>query len=100
MTPRSFAGLALSGTVAVAGWGAAGLGTFNASHFENTAAPLAGHEPTRLQPAVMTTAISVSEAAARDSNAAVPVFASAGPFVAEAPVEPALTDAGPERSPA
>jgi hypothetical protein len=96
MTPRSFAGLALSGTVALAGWGAAGLGAFNASHIENTAAPIADHGPTRLQPAVVTAAASVSEAAAGDSNSPEPVLASA----AEAPAaEPVLADAGPKGSP-
>ena len=100
MTPRSFAGLALSGTVALAGWGAAGLGAFNASHIENTAASIADRGPTRLQPAVVTTATSVSEAAAGDSNSPEPVFASAGSSAAEVPAaEPVSTDAGPKRPP-
>jgi hypothetical protein len=101
MTPRSFVGLALSGTVALAGWGAAGLGAFNASHIENTAASIADPGPTRLQPAVVTTTTtSVSEAAAGDSNSPEPVFASAGSSAAEAPAaEPVLTDAGPKRPP-
>jgi len=100
MTPRSFAGLALSGTVALAGWGAAELGAFNASHIENTAASIADRGPTRLQPAVVTAAASVSEAAAGDSNSPEPVFASAGSSAAEVPAaEPVLTDAGPKRPP-
>jgi hypothetical protein len=125
MTPRSFARLALSGTVALAGLGAAGLGAFNASHIENTAASIADRGPTPLQPAVVTTATSVrvaaagdsnspepvqpsvaatatavSEAAAGASNSPGPVFASAGSSIAEMPAaESALTDAGPKRPP-
>jgi hypothetical protein len=101
MTPRSFAGLALSGTVALAGWGAAGLGDFNESRIDNTAASIADRGPTRLQPAVATTAPSVSEAPAGDANSPGPVVASAGSSTPEAPAaEPALTEAGPKRPPA
>jgi hypothetical protein len=108
--------LALSGTVALAGLGAAGLGAFNASHIENTAASIADRGPTPLQPAVVTAAAgdsnspepvqpsvaatAVSEAAAGASNSPGPVFASAGSSIAEMPAaESALTDAGPKRPP-
>jgi hypothetical protein len=101
MTPRSFAGLALSGTVALAGWGAAGLGgTFKASHAENTAASIAERAPTPPEPAVATTAPPVSEAAARDSSPPKPVFASADASAVEMPaLEPDLTDPGPKSPP-
>src|ERR1700730_4342681 len=100
MTARNLAGLALSGTVALAGWGAAELGTFEAPHIENSAASIADRGPARLQPAVVTTANSVSEAAAGDSSSPGPVVASAGSSVAEVPAaEPVLTDPGPKRPP-
>jgi hypothetical protein len=90
----------LSGTVALAGWGAAGLGAFNTSHIENTVASIADGGPARLQPAVVATAPSVSEAAAGDSNSPEPVFTSAGSSADEAPAaEPVLTDAGSKRPP-
>jgi hypothetical protein len=107
MTPRSFAGFALSGTVALAGWGAAELGAFNAPHIENAAASMADRGPTPPEPAVATAATSVSVAAAGDSNLPESVFASAGSSAAEVPavaaevpaVEPVLTDPGPKPSP-
>jgi hypothetical protein len=53
-----------------------------------------------LQPAVVATAPSVSEAAAGDSNSPEPVFTSAGSSADEAPAaEPVLTDAGSKRPP-
>jgi hypothetical protein len=100
MTPRSFTGLALSGTVALAVCGAAGLGTFNAP--QNTAASIAEPQPTQLQPAVVTPAPSVSEAAAGDASAPAPVVAT-GTSAAEVPAaelpaaEPVLTDPAPKR---
>jgi len=99
MTPRSFAGLALSGTVALAGWGAAGLGgTFKAS--ENVAASIAERAPTPPEQAVVTTAPPISEAAAADSNPPKFVFASADSSAAEMPaLEPDLTDPGPKPPP-
>jgi hypothetical protein len=95
MTPRHFAGLALSGTVALAGWGVAEFGTFNASHIENTAASIAERRPTSPEPPVVTTATPVREALAGDSNPPGPVLAPAGASAAEVPaVEPVLTDPG------
>jgi hypothetical protein len=100
MTPRSFAGLALSGTVVLAGWGAAGLGAFNGSHIENAAASIAARAPTPPEPAVVTTSPPVSEAAAGDANPPEPVFASADSSVAEVPaLEPDLTNPGPKPPP-
>jgi len=99
MTPRSFAGLALSGTVALAGWGAAELGAFNASRIENAAASIAEPGPTQLEPVVVT-ATSLSEAPAGDSSSSEPVVAPAGSSAAEAPAaESVLTDPGPKRPP-
>src|SRR5712671_3741483 len=107
MTPRSVAGLALSGTVALAGWGAVGLGTFNASPVEDTTASIADRASIPRPPAVMTTvplasaaaagdSNLVSEAAAGDSSPPEPVIASA----AAAPAaEPVLADAGPKQPP-
>ena len=99
--------MALSGTVALAGWGAAGLGTFNASDIENTAASIAEPAPTpteptvaTTEPTVATTAPPVSEAAAGDSNPPGPVFATAGSSAAEVPaLEPVLTAPGPKPPP-
>src|SRR6266404_621636 len=111
MTPRSVAGLALSGTVALAGWGAVGLGTFNASPVEDTTASIADRASIPRQPAVMTTvplasaaaagdSNLVSEAAAGDSSPPEPVVASASASAAEAPAaEPVLADADPKRAP-
>jgi hypothetical protein len=111
MTPRSVAGLALSGTVALAGWGAVGLGTFNASLVEDTTASIADRASIPRQPDVVTTvplasapaagdSNLVSEAAAGDANPPEPVTASAGASAAEAPgAEPVLTDAGPKQPP-
>ncbi len=109
MTPRSFAGLAaLSGTVALVGWGAAGLDAFKASPIENAATSIADRAPTPAEPVAVTAAISVSEAAAGDSSPPEPFSAPAGASAAEVPeapavegpaVEPVATEAGAQPPP-
>jgi hypothetical protein len=98
MTPRSFAGLAVGGTVALAGWGAAGFGTFTASHVEKTAAAIAERAPTPPEPAVATTATPATKVASADANLSESIFVvAAGPSAAAAPdVEPVSTDAAPK----
>ena len=68
MTRGSFAGLAVGGTVALAGWGAAGLGTFTASHVETSAASIAERAPTPPEPAVVTTATPVTQVASAEES--------------------------------
>jgi len=76
MTSGGFAGLAvLSGTVALAGLGAAGLGTFNASPIDNTAMTIVERRPAPSEPVIVTGAI--PEASQRDANPPEPVFALA-----------------------
>jgi hypothetical protein len=100
MTRRSFAGLALSGTLALAGSGAAGLGTFNASHIENTAASIAERTPTPPESPVVTTAASVRVAAAGKLDPPESVAASAGSSAATVlAVEPVSTAPRPEAPP-
>jgi hypothetical protein len=99
MTARNLAGLALSGTVALAGWGAAEFGTFKAPHIENSAASIADRGPARLQPAVVAAATSVSEPAAGASSSLGTVVASADSFVVTEVPEPVVTDPGPNRPP-
>jgi hypothetical protein len=100
MTPRSFAGLALSGTLALAGSGAAGLGTFTASHIENTAASIAERSPTPPESPVVTTAASVRVASAGEPDAPESAAASAGSSAAEVlAVNPVSTDRRPKPSP-
>ena len=116
MTLRSFAGLAavtlaaLVGTVVLAGWGAGGLGAFDASHIsdashvENAAASIGDGAPTPREPAAATTAISIADAAPGDADLPAPVPAPAPALAdssaAEAPaVTPASTEAGPTPPP-
>jgi hypothetical protein len=100
MTPRSFAGLALSGSVALAGWGAIEFGIHNPSHIENTATSLAERVPIPPEPAVVTATPPPSEAAASDSNPPEPVALSASSSAPEVPaLEPVLTDPGPKPLP-
>jgi hypothetical protein len=99
MTRRSFAGLAVGGTVALAGWGAAGFGTFTASQVENTAASIAERTPPP-EPAVVTTAAPVTKVASADANLPESIVAAAGSSAAVAPdVEPISTDSGPKPPP-
>lgn len=83
LTQRSFAGLALGGTVALAGWGALGLGAFNASRVETTAAQIAERSPPPPEPAVVGAATTVNEAAPGDANPPEPVIAPASSQPAE-----------------
>jgi hypothetical protein len=110
MTPRSFAGFAaLGGTVVLAGWGVAGLGSFEASHADKAAASIDDRGPKPQAPAVATRAISVGEAAPGNADLPAPVapvvVAGAGPIsvpsvpagaaaAAVPAVAPAVTDVG------
>src|SRR5262245_10172451 len=97
MTRRGYAGLALGGTVALAGWIAVGSGTFKAPHIEKAAASIAERGPTPPEPAVVTTAAPVSDAATDDAKAPESVVASAGASAAEVPaVEPVLAEPAPK----
>ena len=100
MTPRNFA-LALSGTVALAGLGVAGVGIFNLNppYVETTAPSVAERAPASPEPAVVTAAAPVSEAAPGDANPPEPIIPAGAP-AAEAPaVEPVLTDSGAKPPP-
>ncbi len=100
MTRRGISGLALGGTLAFAGWGAAGLGTFTASPVENTAATIAERTPTPPEPAVVTTVPPVSQAAAVDPTPQESIVASAGASAAAVPaIEPVVTEPGPKPPP-
>jgi len=100
MTRRGFAGLAVGGTVALAAWGAAGLGTFTAPHIENSAASIAEHTPTPPEPAVVTTAAPATKVASADANLPESIFAPAASSAPAAPaVEPVSTDPGPKPPP-
>ena len=110
LTQRTFAGLALSGTVALAGWGAVELGAFNASHVETAAAPIAERNPGPPESAVVGAAATVDAPMATSANGALAgdpnptgsVLVSAGSPAAEAPAaeaptaEPVVTGTGPE----
>jgi len=100
MTARTFAGLAVSGAVALAGWGAAGLGTFNAAPIENTAASTTEPKPTTPpEPADVTAAIPVVTAA--PVSAAAPSDASPpAPASVLAPVTSVAEVPAPVTSPA
>jgi hypothetical protein len=67
----------LSGTVALAGWGAAGLGTFSAPEIENAATTIGDRGPTPSEPAIVTVAIPAGGASRRDANPPEAVFALA-----------------------
>src|ERR1051326_4203859 len=102
MTRRGFAGLAVGGTVALAGWGAAGFGTFTASHIVKTAASIAERTPTPSEPARVTTAAPATNFAPADAKLPEPALPTTAALVtnlapAEAkPPEPALaTTAAP-----
>jgi hypothetical protein len=100
MTPGRFAGFALSGTVALAGLGAAELGIFNARHSENTATSIAKRRPTPPEPAVVTARTPVREAAAGDSHLSKSVLSAARSSAADVPtVEPVLTEPGAKPPP-
>ena len=97
MTRRSFAGLAVGGTVALAGWGAAGLATFTASHVEKTAASIAERTPMPPEPAIVTTAAPATMVASADAKLPESIFAAAGASAAPAPdVEVASIDPAPQ----
>jgi hypothetical protein len=98
MTRWSFTGLAFSGTLALAAWGSAGLGSFNASHIENTATPIAERTPIPPESSVLDTAASVRVASAGELDPPESIIASAS--VAEVlAVEPVSTDSPPAPSP-
>jgi hypothetical protein len=114
MTPGGFAGLAvLSGTVALAGLGAAGLGTLSAPQIDNTATTIVERRPAPSEPAVVTASIPVGGESRRDANLSEPVFALASssempaaevpavevPAVELPAVEAVLPDAPPPRPP-
>lgn len=89
--------------VALAAWGAAGLGTVSEPNIENTAASVAERRPAPPEPRLATTAAPVGEAAAGDANPRESVFSPTGVSATEVPaVEPVLTDPAPkaERTPA
>jgi hypothetical protein len=97
--------LALSGTVALAGWGAVELGAFNASHVETAVAPIAERDPGPPESAVVGAAATVDAPIAMSENAALAgdpnstgsVAAADRSPAAEAPTaEPALTGTGPK----
>jgi hypothetical protein len=92
--------LALSAALALAGSGAAGLGTFNASHFGNSAASIAERTPTLLESPVVNAAASVRVAAAGELGPPEAVAASAGSSAGEVPaVEPVSTQPPAEPPP-
>jgi hypothetical protein len=89
--------------VALAAWGAAGLGIFNGSLREDTAASIAQRTPAAPEPALVTTAPPIEEAAAGETNPPKSLLSTAGVSATEVPaVASALTAPGPkaERSPA
>ena len=89
--------------VALAAWGAAGLGIFNGSLREDTAASIAERTPAAPEPALVTTAPPIEEAAAGETNPPKSLLSTAGVSATEVPaVASALTAPGPkaERSPA
>jgi len=95
MARRSFAGLAVSGTVALACWGVVGLDTFTAPRLENTAAAIAERTPPPAEPAVVTAAAPAIEVASADANLPESIFAPASSSAAAAPaVEPVPTEPG------
>ena len=92
--------MALSGTVALAGWGAVELGVFKASPVETTAAPIAEPGPTPPEPVVVSTATSVGEAAASAFIPSGSVLAKAAAPADEAPAaEPVSTATVPTPPP-
>src|SRR5690242_21125975 len=83
--------------IALAACGAAGLGTFNRAHVENTAASIAEPKPAVTAPALTTATSPVEEAAAGESNRPESLLSPAGVSTAEVPaVAPALTDPAPK----
>jgi len=101
LTQRSFAGLALGGTVALAGWGAVELGAFNASRVETTAAQIAERSPPPPEPAVVGAATTVNEAVPGDANPPEPVIAPASsqPAAEVTAAEPVSTGTDPTQAP-
>src|SRR5262245_5355038 len=100
MTRRSFAGLAVGGTLALIGCGAAGLASFTASRVENSAASIAERTPTPPEPAVVATTAPVTKLASADANlpesiAAADPSAAGSSATAPPDVEPVSTDAAP-----
>jgi hypothetical protein len=76
--------------VALAACGAAGLGSFNGPHTENTAASIAERSPAPPEPALATIATPVRDPAAGDSSAPGSVLAGVSPTEGSA-VKPVLT---------
>jgi hypothetical protein len=122
MTPRSLVGIALTGAVTLAAWGAAEFSAFYVSPTEQTAASAAKRQPATLsesavvaapepavvaapapavapEPAVVTAAAPASAAAPADANPTASVVAPAS-AVAQADANPTASIVAPVTSPA